>query len=163
MLLNPSPDEQIPPDDKDYSNNENHVIILGNTIYDRNDANSTYDKDEHFLLETVSGTCLIHAVSPLRCNASVILIEVEVLSAPGELAIPFSSFLSAEPSISHLESITQACLAENSIQSDSRPSCPAGEVSNAKYSVVSSIMINNTVGIIPCILAFAPQYMLQYR
>ena len=92
MLLNPSPDEQIPPDDKDYSNNENYVIILGNTIYDRNDANSTYDKDERFLLETVSGNFLIHAVSPLRCNASVIPIQKEILSVPGELAIPFSRF-----------------------------------------------------------------------
>lgn len=92
MLLNPSPDEQIPPDDKDYSNNENYVIILGNTIYDRNDANSTYDKDERFLFETVSGNFLIHAMSPLRWNASVILIETEILSDPGELAIPFSRF-----------------------------------------------------------------------
>jgi len=32
MLLNPSSDEQIPPDDKDYSDNEDYVIILGHTI-----------------------------------------------------------------------------------------------------------------------------------
>jgi hypothetical protein len=92
MLLNPSPDEQIPPDDKDYSNNKDYVIILGNTIYDRNDANSTYDNNERFLLEAVSGICLIHAISPLLCNASVTFIEAEILSVSGGLAIPFSRF-----------------------------------------------------------------------
>ena len=83
MLLKPSPDEQISPDDKDYSNNEDYVIILDNTIYDRDDANSAYDEHEHFLLKAVSSNFLIHAMSPLRCNTSVSLIEAEILPVFG--------------------------------------------------------------------------------
>ena len=32
LVLNPFPDEQIPPDEKDYSKNEDYVIILGHPI-----------------------------------------------------------------------------------------------------------------------------------
>ena len=68
MPLNPFPDKQIPPDEKDYSNNEDYVVILGHPIWNPNDANSTYDKDERFVLENVSGASLFHAISPVRRN-----------------------------------------------------------------------------------------------
>ena len=156
MLLNSSSDEQIPPDDKDYSNNKDYVIILGNTIWDRDNANSTYDKDERFLLESVSGTCFIHAVSPLRWNASVSLIEAEILSVPGQLAIPFSRFSFCwnfyfssgidYPSMPSLESHLKWFQARLT-----------GHALNATYSFVSSITITNMAKIISCLFAFARQ------
>ena len=119
LLLDPFPDKQIPPDDKEYSKNEDYVIILSHPIWNCDDAKNAYGKDERFVFEDITNAFLFHAISPVRGQARVALFEAEILFIPGELVIPFSRFSPHTGfSISHLESVTQACLVEDLVQSN---------------------------------------------
>ena len=107
------------------------------------------------MLETVFSDFLYHAISAVRRNVRANFSEAEIPCISAKLSIPFSRLsLNAESSISHFDDPSMHIRKPHS---NRFRVCPAGQVSNAKHSVVSLIMINNAAGIIPCVFAFAAQ------